>query len=111
MKSGFCPPQSGVRDTVERQKERQSRAQTVDGLVRQIDRFTAHLRLLRDDEIAERALKEERSELQRELLRRQRERNRQDSTHGRAPESMSNTPLPPTTVRAPALVCDLEAMR
>lgn len=96
---------------IDHHREQQSRAQTVEELVRQIDRFTARLRALRDDEIAERALKEERSELQQEILQRQRERNQRDSAQGRALESMANTPLPPTAIQAPELVCDLESMR
>jgi hypothetical protein len=96
---------------IDQARERRPQVQTVDELINESERLATRIQQFHDNPIAERALREQLSEVQRELLQRQRQRNKRDFKQGRAITTMSNTPLPPHAIHAVEATCDLESMR
>lgn len=96
---------------IDRAKQQRPQTQTVDELVRQHDTLLAKLQQTSGKLLAERGLRKQMTETQWELLERQRKRNQRDFEDGRDLETMSNTPLPPHTVREVGVGRDLDSMR
>jgi len=96
---------------VSRARQRRPQEQTIDELVARHDSLLAQLQDVDGRFLAKKALREELSEVQREILSRQRKRNQRDLNHGREWDSLCNTPLPPYVVRGAREVLDLDSMR
>lgn len=96
---------------IDRAKQQRPQAQTVDELVGQYDTLLAQLQQTNGKLLAERGLRTQMAEIQRELLERQRRRNQQDFKQGRDLKTMSNTPLPPYAVQEVGVSRDLDSMR
>lgn len=94
-----------------RARQRRPQEQTVDELVARHDSLLAQLQDVDGRFLAKKALQEELSEVQREILSRQRTRNQRDLDHGREWNSLCNTPLPPYVVRSVGATLDLDSMR
>lgn len=96
---------------IDRAKQRRPQSQTVDELVDQYDTLLAQVRRPNNTPFAKRALREQMTEIQREILGRQRERNQRDLDQGWDRDTMCNTPLPPHAVQSVGATQDLDAMR
>jgi len=96
---------------VGRARQHRPQEQTVDELVARHDSLLTQLQNVDDRLLAKKALREELSEVQREILSRQRKRNQRDLSHGREWDSLCNTPLPPYVVRGVGAALDLDSMR